>query len=291
MAINNPVFAPPKRTACLPFWLDSLLFNSFGARYNTSNKDLVVLDWGKDMMLSYLGTYFPRSYTEAFCIFSDYFKRNKAAYKNKYRLDIFDFGCGTGGEIVGMVLAAMEAMPSIKCFRIKGLDGNALSLRYLEKILANLSSRYEVEIDFYPVSLMIEDFYDMDVLEQVLGGEYDVIISFKSICEFVSKQEFEGNNPYEYITKAFFPKLSRDGILCLADITSFNDVAKEWLSNMLDAAARNYGVIVMNRNSGYNEVFYTSHSHKEGDKSKLAWRIIKKNQYEERLDDQRVGAG
>ena len=59
------------RHITLPKWLDDLLFNKLSASYCRKNKDLVVLDWGHKDILGYLGTYFPRSLAESYCIFSN----------------------------------------------------------------------------------------------------------------------------------------------------------------------------------------------------------------------------
>lgn len=58
----------------LPQWLDDLIFNQLGAKYCRSNSDMTVIDWDKNDVLNYLGTYFPRSYAESYCIFSHLFQ-------------------------------------------------------------------------------------------------------------------------------------------------------------------------------------------------------------------------
>lgn len=79
----------------LPQWLDELIFNEMDAKYHRYNSDMVVIEWDKSDILNYLGTYFPRSYAESYCIFSNYFSKNQDL-KNKENLSIFDFGCGMG---------------------------------------------------------------------------------------------------------------------------------------------------------------------------------------------------
>lgn len=59
----------------LPQWLDKYIFSSLNAKYCRSNSDMSVIDWDKKDMLNYLGTYFPRSYTESYCIWSDWFRQ------------------------------------------------------------------------------------------------------------------------------------------------------------------------------------------------------------------------
>ena len=62
-----------ERKVVLPTWLDTLIFNDLSANYCRQNKDMVVLEWNFDDIKKYLGTYFPRSYAESFCIFSNFF--------------------------------------------------------------------------------------------------------------------------------------------------------------------------------------------------------------------------
>jgi hypothetical protein len=57
----------------LPNWLNELIFETLGAKYCRSNADMTVIDWDKNDILNYLGTYFPRSYAEAYTIFRNKF--------------------------------------------------------------------------------------------------------------------------------------------------------------------------------------------------------------------------
>ena len=60
----------------LPLWLDNLIFNELKAKYCPRNSDMTNIDDDKAKTLNYLGTYFPRSYAESYCIFCEYFKSN-----------------------------------------------------------------------------------------------------------------------------------------------------------------------------------------------------------------------
>ncbi len=92
----------------LPKWLDDLIFEQLGAKYCRSNSDMTVIDWDKNDVLNYLGTYFPRSYAESYCIFCEFFNNFPNHFANKEEISIFDFGCGTGGEIIGFLTALSE---------------------------------------------------------------------------------------------------------------------------------------------------------------------------------------
>lgn len=275
------------KSVMLPKWIDDLIFRVLCAKYSRKNRDLVVLEWKKDEVLAYLGTYFPRSFAESYCIFSKYFSKFKHQYKAKTSISLLDFGCGTGGEIIGFIVAVSEILPNIETIELRALDGNAHGLRCLEVILDEAASILCLKIESRFMPIIIDDFYDMNVVTDVITQKYDFIITFKAICEFVTKKQFEERNPYEHLINTFLSKLSERGVICIADITTYNEVSKEWLTKMLDRASEICDVTIVDRNQGYNEEFYVSHSLKRCDKSKIAWRIYKPNNmhHEKRLDD------
>ncbi len=266
-----------KNKIVLPDWLDKYIFEILGARYDCQNKDLVVLEWDKTKVLGYLGTYFPRSYAESYCIFTNYFEKHKDEYVNRTELSIFDFGCGTGGELIGFIIAAAEQLPLVKRISVRALDGNIHALRFLEQIISQTSIETNIDIQLRVIPIVIDDFYDMGVTDSIITESYDFIITFKAICEFVTMQQFEQKNPYKHILEIYLPHLTSDGILCIADVTTYSDVSNEWLPKMLDQASLGCGAELIARNEGYNEEFYVSHSNKRIDRSKIAWRIYKNN--------------
>ena len=261
----------------LPKWLDNLIFDQLGAKYQRSNADMTVIDWDKDDVLNYLGTYFPRSYTESYCIFSDFFRNHPKQFANKTELSVFDFGCGTGGEIIGLLTVLSKCCPNIKKVRVVALDGNDIALQLYDNVLAELKKHITIMIDNHSALLRIDDFYDLDVLNIVLKKKFDLIISFKAICEFVTKQQFEQQNAYEHIVKFLLPKLTDGGIMVLVDVTTYNDTSKEWLPMMLDRGLSAAKCCTIDKNEGYNQLYSITHSHKPCDVSKVAWRIIGKS--------------
>jgi len=258
----------------LPKWLDDYIFNKLGAKYCRSNSDMAVIDWDKSDMLNYLGTYFPRSYAEACCIFGDYLESDNCLIRSMETISLFDFGCGTGGEIVGLVTQLKKHNERLKEVHVHALDGNHDALRLCESVLNTFSQKSGIDIKVSPIAYTIEDFYDMSILDKVLQDEYDVIISFKAICEFVTKERFEKDNAYGHIVKTLLPKLKQKGIMLLVDVTSYSDVTKEWLPKMMDAGIKTNLCKIVHKNEGYNQPLYITHSHKSNDVSKVAWRIL-----------------
>ncbi len=260
----------------IPVWLDDLIFSQLSAVYEPQYKNFVVLEWTKAEIQKYLGTYFPRSFAESLCIFSKYFSKRHEEYKNSSELSLFDFGCGTGGEIVGFILAVSQKIPHIKTINVYAVDGNRYALIDLERILASTASETCVDINTNPIHVKIDDFYDMEILDNLITKKFDFIISFKAICEFVTKQQFNTFNPYEHFLNTFLPKLSDVGTICVADVSSFNQISQERLPIMMDNAVASCGKAdIIDRNIDSNEYYYISHSKKIKDVSKIFWRILK----------------
>jgi len=261
-------------TVTLPPWLDNLIFNQLGAKYCRSNSDMTVIDWDKNDVLNYLGTYFPRSYAESYCIFSEFFKHYPDRFVGKEELSVFDFGSGTGGEIMGLLTALSEFYPNLRNIKVVALDGNQYALQLYDTVLIELKKHIALMIDNHSAHICIDDFYDLSILNRVLKRKFDIVMSFKAICEFVTKQQFEQDNAYEHIAKFLLPKLSNDGIILLVDVTTYNNTSQDWLPKMMDRGLVTAQCNIIKKNEGYNQTFRISHSHKTIDESKVAWRII-----------------
>ncbi len=263
-------------TIQLPKWLDDLIFNELGANYCPRYSDMVNIDDDKEKTLNYLGTYFPRSYAEAYSIFGFFFKKYKDHYSGKTELKIFDFGCGTGGEIIGLLTAIEKHLTEIKKVEVVGLDGNTYALNLYDRIIKKFQGQTDLQVTGLSNNLKIDDFYDLHILESVLKKKFDLIISFKAICEFVTKEQFERKNAYEHIAMCLLPKLNDGGILLLEDVTTYNGVSQEWLPMMMDKGLKTIGSNILLQNDGYNKSYTITHSRKSNDMSKVAWRMIKK---------------
>lgn len=257
----------------LPLWLDDLIYKDIKANHQPCRKDMVVLNWDRTEIIKYLGTYFPRSFAESYCVFTKYFEAHANVFAEKTSLNIFDFGCGTGGELLGLLCAIIENL-SVPTINIKALDGNFNALRILEYILDRFKTDYHNGICFNVMPLKIDDVYDMSVIEPHIPNDNHIILIFKSICEIASLRQFEERNPYHHVLDIMLKKLSTDGVICLADVSSFNEEQHEWLPKLIDKACKDTGSKVCMRNNNYNEVFYVSHSGKSCDSSKLSWRIL-----------------
>lgn len=261
----------------LPEWLDKLIFEELRAKYCRSNSDMTVIDWDKNDILNYLGTYFPRSYAEAYCIYSELLKSPNSPLKNKDTVRVFDFCCGTGGEIVGFLTALVENSKNIKNISIDALDGNADGLRLSETVIDELKKRINVGIEYNVIPHKIDDFYDLDIVNIVMKDSYDIIMTFKAICEFVTIDCFEKQNPYQHIVDFFLPRLSDDGVMLLVDLSIKNNISQEWLPIQMDKGISKCSCLVLCQNKDYNQTFQISHSRMKYDVSKIVWRLLTNN--------------
>ena len=189
---------------------------------------------------------------------------------------MLDFGCGTGGEIIGFATTISEQRPNIKVLKIKAIDGNQYALKKFEDVKDEFNKRHSLQIICCPSPIRIDDFYDLSVLDSILDYNYDLVISFKAVCEFVTKKQFEEKNAYEYLTKFMLPRISDNGRMLLVDVSTKNNVVQEWIPNLMNEGLRNAGVSIIGGNLGYNDIFIVNHSKKTKDISKVAWRLIEK---------------
>ncbi|MBD5402538.1 hypothetical protein HDR58_07040 [bacterium] len=257
----------------IPKWLDTLIYQDIKANFQPCRSDMVVLNWDRTEIIKYLGTYFPRSFAESYCVFTKYFEVHKSVFDKETTLNIFDFGCGSGGELLGLLCAIIENL-SISRINIKALDGNFSALRLLEIIIDRFKKDYHQGVSLSLMPLRIDDIYDMSIIEPHIPTDNHIILIFKSICEMASLRQFDERNPYQHILSILSNKLSPNGIICLADVSSFNEEQQEWLPKLIDKACKDTGSKVCMRNDDYNEVFYVSHSCKSSDASKISWRIL-----------------
>lgn len=260
----------------LPKWLDDYIFGELGAKYYPACANMTNIDDGKEETLNYLGTYFPRSYAESYFIFKTYLKRNPQWLKDKNKISIFDFGCGTGGEIIGLVTALDEERKSLDEITIKAMDGNSNHLRLYGEVMEEYSNNHcRVPLINNKESLVkIEDLYDLSIANAVFYEKYDIFMSFKSINEFDAKQRFESSNPYQKVIDTFLPKVYEDGILLIEDLT-FQVRRDEWLVNKMNDVKYGDDCVLSDRNEGLRQEIIVTHSKKNNDISKVAWRIIK----------------
>lgn len=277
----------------LPEYLDSFIFDELEAIYEPDFKRFEYnLDLSKSEVKTYLGTYFPRSYAESYCIFENLFSNENfySVINLKKEISILDFGAGTSGEIVGLLRILDRFLPNLEQVNILAIDGNQSALRYSSKIIDQLKNHCKFSIRYRVGPAQVFDDNDLLDINSIVTSNYDFIISFKSICELISKNIIE-YNAYKYIAENFAHKLSEYGVMVILDVTIKNETIGTYYPIYLNNGIHEFinenqdfkSLIPLSCNLHEDEctihcftqrVFKVTHSHKSNDISKVSYRVI-----------------
>lgn len=280
----------------LPEWLDDIIYNEFGAVYEPRPQDVVYNpDQQFEFVQLYLGTYFPRSYAEAYCIMSRLF--DNPLYKQEVseleEINILDFCCGTGGEIVGLIHFLNYNLPNLKRVNVDAYDANPNAIRFLFHLMERINDIPEIRLSVNIVSqgLFVETEKDMQDFVRMPNCLYHFAISFKALNEFVQSNTFPNKNVYDLVPSYLLPLLDEKGVLILSDLTHQHNGAyyPNLMTRGLNTCLKqnnNYKTIIPSPCFYYEEIcqgcylqesFYVTHSRKDRDLSKVAYRVICKS--------------
>lgn len=208
-----------KTDTILPNWLDRVLFDTLGAR---NEPDWQRFDYNlnldKEELKIYLGTYFTRSYAEAFCIIDALFENEAyaAVWKDKSEISLLDVGTGTGGNLIGILTALNKHCSQLTKVTVHGFDGNKLALDVAATVINSFASRAS-----YNVNLVLEErrITSLDDLPTPALGSYDFITTFKAGGEIISKGGGKSDDFYYCFLKTYAEFLSDFGLFLLLDVT------------------------------------------------------------------------
>lgn len=200
----------------LPTWLHNYIYGVVGARRNSNwKKALQNLHNTHEENIDYLGTYFPRTFTEVCRIIANLKKNTQYfdAVRSKKCFRILSAGCGTGGDICGLIhsLHSVKPQPS---FEITLFDGNADALTLCKTFLHELSKHESISISIKTDMVCeIKDKKDFKNLREQFS-EQDIIITSKFLNEVLGYFP----NAYYHFVKKFSNLLSEDGIMIINDV-------------------------------------------------------------------------
>ena len=287
----------------LPQWLDTIIYDKYEAIFEPCPLDVVYNpDQEFEFVKVYLGTYFPRSFAEAVAITCKLVQNSN--YKEQIlkleEINILDYCCGTGGEIIGMIVALQSILPNLKRINIDAIDANANAIQILYHLIEDLRSEKNIRLEIHlnPLCLFVENDQDLTDLVNMLNLRYHFILSFKAFNEFVQTGIFPNEHVYAKITNHFLPLLAPNGVFILSDVTSKSDNSRKFYPELMNEGindlVREYirfhpCIPVMYKSiipiaCFYNEercegcymqdIFTVTHSHKKMDKTKIAYRVI-----------------
>jgi SAM-dependent methyltransferase len=293
---EKPMVDYLKTATRLPVWLDDFIFNQLNAEYTPDFQRFEHnLDLTEDENLRYLGTYFPRSYAESFCIFDNIFqnKSYQATIAEKTILNILSVGCGTGGDLIGLLTVIEKYCFTVSTINILAIDGNENALGILKCIVNKFEINTDKKIKLNVVQSVFSSIPEIDFIESEINKQqFDFILSFKMINEIISAGKGTYDNSYYEFTMKFVPLLSKEGLCVLLDVTTkaehttFNPILMNQQVNQAIQELKNYQTLLplsCNRNEKTcveqcftQQKFYVSHKRKTKDISKVSYRVIAK---------------
>lgn len=277
-----------KSKTILPHWLDKKIFNNHQAIYAPEHERYEYnLDLNEKELKVYLGTYFPRSYSEMFCIVDNLMQNEylKETF-DQDEIRVLDCGCGTGGEILGFITAVGKHLPHAKT-NITAIDGNDGALSILKDLVeSNPNKKVQVELNTLKQTLNTSK----DVEELAFRkNNYHFIICDKMVCELVSKEVLP-MNAYAIMAKTLATHLSENGLMILLDVTTKDERSGYFYPQLMNSAINDYvrksrtiETLLPLSCACYEgckgscfmqQTFYVSHSHKSNDESRVCYRVL-----------------
>lgn len=285
-----------------PKWLDKYLFSDLGAKYSPNHSRFEYnLNLNTGEIKVYLGTYFPRSFVEVKSIFEEFSQNSNylSLVGERTSVSILDLGCGTGGDIFGLLSFLEKYEPPLESVKLLAIDGNQIALRFFEKIMAEFKKHSRLKIDYRIGPVFIESENDLNLVSDVLSDKYDLILSCKAICEMLAKRRIK-NKAYKQTASMLSSKLTDKGIMLIEDVTIKSPATEKFIPYMLNAelnefVAENdefatiYPTTCKDKESKcINGCFFkkeirVTHSAKNNDISKIIYRIIGKKPFAENI--------
>lgn len=178
----------------------------------------------EEMNKKYLGTYFPRTFVEAYYIYEQLFLKEEVQenFRNKEEISVLIIGSGTGGDLIGLiqVLNSVFVNKKIKVF---SFDGNKIALKYQREMIKELpkflNSKNSIHVTTYTVKFKNAKSIT-DILENYNIQKVDIVQSFKMGNEIYNQSKGE-EIFYELVNIAEL-YLNKSGIFVLEDVTNSN---------------------------------------------------------------------
>lgn len=286
----------------LPAYIDDFIFNQLKAIYAPDFQRFEYnLDLTGDEIKKYLGTYFPRSYAESFCIFDNIFQNNvyQEIIANFKTLSILSVGCGTGGDIIGLITAIEKHLPFVTEVYILAIDGNYETLKILKQIIDRVQNQSSKKINLKTKKIVFSSISEF-LIENEFSKNFDFILSFKFVCEIISMGKGKFDNSYYDFVMKFLPQLSENGLCVLLDVTTkhkhttYNPILMNKQLNQAIRELQGYITLIPTPCSKYCEIcfydcfhqktFTVSHSKHSNDKSRVAYRVLVSQQLKKKIN-------
>jgi hypothetical protein len=197
--------------------------NACFLRIGEDAKSNLHADAGK--IRTYLGTYFPRSFCESRNLHSLLLnlEQIRRTWSLKNRLNVLDFGSGTGGNLCGLIqsLASLGLHPDV---HIHSIDGNMDALCYQEALMEHMQRNTGIRIHLHCIHRVFPndpDGFSRDLRESFtsIPGGFDLIMAWKSLSELFIADSTSVCGCYDRFLEVCTPMLNDDGLVTVLDVT------------------------------------------------------------------------
>lgn len=201
-------------------FLERMILEPAGARYNPDwKKARENLENSHDENLDYLGTYFPRTVLESAIIFEHLMRTMPSVKKMLAERDVIrvlNFGCGTGGELLGFLIAlGWEFNWELPAVEVDAIDGNEDALGMMQDIMHLCRDKWDFDLRVRTVTHKAEKsgFAPANVK---LRDDYDVLVTSKCLGELNAVSQ----TPFLDFACEFFDSIAPEGLIVMMDVTS-----------------------------------------------------------------------
>lgn len=288
-----------KNVTRLPAWLDDYLFSERGCTYNPNHQRFSFnADLSPEEVSIYAGTYLPRSYAESFLIFDNLLTNSgyKRSLMDKDSISIVSLGAGTGGDVIGILVALDKYIPYTIPTKICAIDENKYSLDLFEDIVHRYQRHSKRMVSFTRYTVAMRCLGDlMGIATKTPESSVDILTCSKACCEFAGRDVFDGENPYEMVLDAYSGKIKATGVMSLVDVTTPTSDG-QFLPVILNTGVNSY--LKKNRDMSsllplscgcfetecdipcfFRQDFLVHHCKKKNDLSKICYRLVSKKQF------------
>ena len=199
-------------------FLERMILEPAGARYNPDwKKARENLENSHDENLDYLGTYFPRTVLESAVIFEHLMRTMPSVKKMLAERDVIRvLGCGTGGELLGFLIAlGWEFNWELPAVEVDAIDGNEDALGMMQDIMHLCRDKWDFDLRVRTVTHKAEKsgFAPANVK---LRDDYDVLVTSKCLGELNAVSQ----TPFLDFVCEFFDSIAPEGLIVMMDVTS-----------------------------------------------------------------------